>query len=647
MSVSPVNITRLSHNLRANLVVGSLRQNQLDVFTEQTRIATGRAFITPSENPVAAARVLDLSRALAQQGQFAANLRHADNNLAASDEALTEVNSLLIEAATIASENVSNLTSADERASVAELIAGIRVQLQNVGNRVFNGRYLFAGRDTLDRPFVEALGGIAYTGDTGDLLTRATVDQSEAINLPGNLLYGAMSQAIGGRVDLSPLLSSTARLDELSGAAGRGIQPGTLVFNEIGGAGVFAVDVGSADTIADVVDAINNAATTAGADVTAALSDTGLVITPGANAITITDGGTGGVAGDLGILTTAPASTLINGGDLNARLTPLTPLAELAGGAAIDLTSGFVLTNGSASATIDLSAAETVQDLLNAVNNAGAYVLARINAAGTGVELFNRISGTALSIGENGGTTAEDLGLRTFGLSTPLADLNGGRGVTNVTGAADFQITTSSGATVDVDLDSAATVGDVITLINDAANAAGVGVTASLAAIGNGIVLTDTTTGTDPFRVASLNLSQAALDLGLQQVAANATTGTLAGADNNPVRTDGILSALLELEHALRRDDTQGIALAAERLDPFTKDLTRIHGVIGARSQAMRSKLNQSEDAANATRIFLSEIQDLDYAGAITRMQSATTQLQANLQTSSVLLDLSLLDFLR
>jgi flagellin-like hook-associated protein FlgL len=51
-------------------------------------------------------------------------------------------------------------------------------------------------------------------------------------------------------------------------------------------------------------------------------------------------------------------------------------------------------------------------------------------------------------------------------------------------------------------------------------------------------------------------------------------------------------------------------------------------------------------DASQTTEIFLSEIRDLDYAEAVTRMESALTQLQASMQTSSVLFNLSLLDYL-
>jgi flagellar hook-associated protein 3 FlgL len=646
MAVSPVNVSRVSHNLQTSFVLASLQRTQRDLFTEQSRIATGRSFLTPGENPIAAGRALDLSDALAQQAQFVSNVRHGDNFLAAQDVSLTEINELLVQASTIANEMVNSLSTEAEREAEAEIVASIRSQIQALGNRQFGGRYLFAGRRTTTLPFVDAPGGVAYLGDVGRLFTRVDQNAITPINLPGNEVFGALSRPVDSAVDLSPNLTSDLRLDDLSGATGNGVNRGTLVFNESGGAGTFVVDLSSADTISDVVTLINDSATAAGSGLSASLGSRGLTVTPGGSPVTITDRSGGAVASSLGILTTAPVSTVIDGGDLGPRITRLTPVAALAGGAGIDLTGGLIITNGNRTATIDLSTALTVQDIINTINSADVYVLARINDDGTAIDVFNQVSGSALTIAENGGTTATDLGIRTLDSATPLEQVNLGTGVTTVEGLADMRITTRSGSTVDVNLDGAETIGDVIDLINQAAVAAGVGVQASLTPTGNGIQITDSTGGAGALSVSSLNVSTAPHQLGLIKTV-TAAGAPLVGDDVNPTQTHGILDALIDLERALRNDDTQAISRAGNRLDELRAEATRMHGIIGARSQAMTRKLLQMEDAAMTTRIALSEVKDLDFAAAATQLQSALTQFQANLQTGSSLLSLSLLDFLR
>ena len=646
MGVSPVNITRISQGLRTNMLLESIQRNQRDVFHTQSRIAAGRNFLLPSDDPIAASRSLNLRHALARQGQFAANAQYADDFLAAADSSLSEISSLLIEASTIASQTVSNLTSEAEREAEAEVVASIRRQLEVVGNRQFNGRYLFGGRKTTEQPFVDALGGVAYVGDIGGILTRLNETLFGVMNVPGSELYKALSDQIASNVDLTPTLTDPVRLEDITGAAGRTIQPGVLLFNEVGGVGAFTVDLATADTIGGVVTAINAGAAAAGSSLTASLTGTGITIQTGAAPLSITDTGTGQTAADLGVYTPAPRAGTITGGALTAQVTRLTPVTSLAAGAGIDIQSGLVITNGGRIAVVDISTAQTVQDIINAINNAGVYVLARINDAGTGIDVFNQVSGASLSIGENGGTTATDLGIRTFDTATPLTELNFGSGVTNLAGQTDLRITAKNGASFEVDLDGAATAGDVINLINTAAQSAGVAMTASFATIGNGIRLQDATGGAGDLSVQSANVSTAATQLGLQQTVSGPAM-ELVGADVNPTRTDGIIDALIQLENALRTDDTQGISAAGGRLDDLRAEVIRIHGMIGARSQSMTAQRQQLEDAALSTQVFLSQVEDLDYAEAVTQMQQAMVRLQANLQTSPMVMNLSLLEFLR
>ena len=98
-------------------------------------------------------------------------------------------------------------------------------------------------------------------------------------------------------------------------------------------------------------------------------------------------------------------------------------------GQSLDLKSGLQITNGGQTFTIDnLSTCKTVEDVLNAIN-ANSGLLAEINDAKDGINIRSRDSGADFMIGENGGSTASQLGLRTFTENTPLDDLNYGQGV--------------------------------------------------------------------------------------------------------------------------------------------------------------------------------------------------------------------------
>jgi flagellar hook-associated protein 3 FlgL len=646
MAISPVNVSRISQNLQTNSVIESLRGTQRDLFRVQAQIASGRSFLAPSDDPVRAARVLDLTQSLRRQQQFVSNVQQGDSFLAAADSSMSEISGLLIEASVLASSMVSNLTSEAEREATAEVVASIRNQLQIVGNREFNGRFIFGGRNVTDQPFVDALGGVAYVGDLGEMFTRISENLFTAVNVPGSRAFDALSDQIASGVDLTPVLTGDVRLEDISGAVGGAISTGVLVLNESSGAGVFKADLSKADTIGDVADAITAAATVAGSTLTAEVTDTGLTITPGSSDVTVTDQSNGAVASDLGILTKDATSAAIAGLALTPRITRLTAVDALKNGAGIDLDNGFIITNGADPVTVDISDAKTVQDIINAINNSGTFVMARVSDDGTRIDVFNTVSGTSLTIGENDGATATDLGIRTFDTATPLSSLNFGDGVTTRDGLMDLQVVAKDGTAVDVNLDGAVTVGDVLTKINEAATDAGVGVKASFATVGNGIIIEDSTGGAGDLSVNFADTSEAAIDLGIFSQTTGTDT-TLVGGDVNPTRTDGIIGALIDLEAALRNDDTQGITKAGARLEELRAEIIRVRGVIGARSQAMESKRIQLQDASSTAEIFLSEVQDLDFAEAITRMQATLTQSQATMRTTPLIMNLSLMDFLR
>lgn len=655
MAITSVNMTRISNNMQTASILESLRRNTLSLYTEQNRVASGNRFTAPSEDPVNATKAVQLTEVLERQEQMLANIRHADSFLSVTDSAIGEVNDLLTEAYSIASEMVNTTSSDDERTSMAELINGMIDELVAVGNRRYNGVQLFGGQQTTTTPFTQSTGGVEYRGDTGSLTTNVDYGQDVTYNLNGSELFGMLSSQVSGCVDLNPAVTAETRLSDLKGAAGAGVTSGLIRVSTTTPPSSFTVDLTGAETVGDAVDFINAAAAKvgltvgAGAEFNAAINaaNTGIDITLGGGTITVADVGQGVTARDLGLTTTAAAG--VTGGDLQPKLTTTTPISSLFGGAGATLGS-ISIQNGNSTATVDLSGASTVGDVLNAITACGLSVEAKINDAGTGIDVVNRVSGARLSVGEAGGNTAQLLGIRSFYGGTTLSSLNDGDGVGNNTGEADFRIVTRDGSRVDVNLDGAKTIDDVLNAINTAAATAGVSVTASLATTGNGIQLVDGTSGSETFRVVSLNASTAAEDLGILGTDSSGT-GQILGTDVAAIQTDSVFTALFELYDALTATNPSNvqeaqITAAAEKIKGFMESATQLQGIVGARSQAMTTRKEMTEDAVVSTQALLSEVKDLDYTEAVTKFQAAQTALQGNLMTSSRMMQMSLLDFL-
>lgn len=189
------------------------------------------------------------------------------------------------------------------------------------------------------------------------------------------------------------------------------------------------------------------------------------------------------------------------------------------GGTEFDQTSGLRIYNNDKVFTVDFTNCETVEDMLNAITASGADVLAEIPADGSGINVRSRLSGSDFMIGENGGATATQLGLRTFTTETRLADLNFGRGVNHFSeggGPYDFTISQpDQGINFGVDLEGIETVGALCDRINELATDAGSTIRAQLAEFGNGIQLVDEDLTHGTITVSRDPSSTAAYDLGL------------------------------------------------------------------------------------------------------------------------------------
>jgi flagellar hook-associated protein 3 FlgL len=333
----------------------------------------------------------------------------------------------------------------------------------------------------------------------------------------------------------------------------------------------------------------------------------------------------------------------------------LSATVTLAGGSGevFDQSSGISITNGNDAYTVMLDDVETVEQLLNKLNFSGADIRAEINAAGNGINITSLLMGADLSIGENGGTTASQLGIRTFNRETALSSLNYGAGVSTTTGP-DLVIQRSDGVSFDVDVSSALTIGDVIDEINNhvdnqpPAN----GVAARLAEFGNGIELIDNAGGAQTLTVERAFGSEAAWDLGLvpvglQQAAAAAPgSSSLLSRDVAPVEPAGVFNTLLRLNRALESNDISEISRQTAALKEDVEDFNIGRAQLGARQQGLDALMIRLEDEEVELQSVLSEEIDLDLVEAVSRLTTLQSAYEASLRLMAQLTDLTLLHFL-
>lgn len=641
---------RTSTLLSSNQALDRLQTTQRALADLQEQIATGNVVNRPSDDPSQTSSVLYLRRKLQEREQETKNLDAAKQTLNTADSVLGEATNILIEAQTLASSQIGVGSDAETREAESLVVEAQIQALVDLANTQFNGVSVFGGNNGAVANgliFEEYLGGVRYTGSDQNLQTDVGSFQAQDFTSLGLTAFGDFEARVGTDVDLDPQVTSSTRLSEIQGNTNRGFVTGAISVT-VNGSSV-TVDLATADTLDDVATLVNDAITTAAPGAgSLTFTTTGFSLTGnGGNTVAIDDLTNSRTADSLGLDgLSSTGGVAVNSADLNPSLTPQTALASL--NAALDLASGFQITQAGQTVTIDTSTAVTIQDLQNQIDDLDLGLRLDIDESGSGLDLVSEVAGVTLSVGENGGTTASDLGIRSFDTATRLTDFRYGVGVVTVEGEDDVQVSLHDGTSFNVNLDSAVTVSDAITLLQTAATTAGVAAgdfTIALATTGNGLVVTDNTVGAGDFAVSNLNGSHAAEHLGISSNVGAGTTIT--GEDNAMGRVENAFTHLINLRNSLELNDESGITVAGENIAGDINSVVSARAVVGVQAQRLEETSLRAEDQKLQEQSVLSSLQEADLTEVITKYQQMQLQLQATLQTSAQIQQLSLLDFLR
>ena len=163
----------------------------------QQQVASGRRMLSPSDDPVAAARALEVAQTQALNQQYAANrvqVRNAvsgvEGTLGSVTEAIQSVRELLV--------SVGNPNFTDtQRGLVATELGSRFAELLGLANsRDAQGNHVFAGFQTSTVPFVETPAGASYHGDAGRQFVQVDSNRQLAMSDPGVSVFQGGGQDI-------------------------------------------------------------------------------------------------------------------------------------------------------------------------------------------------------------------------------------------------------------------------------------------------------------------------------------------------------------------------------------------------------------------------------------------------------------------
>jgi flagellar hook-associated protein 3 FlgL len=181
---------RIATNTIYSAALTRLSTLQEGVVKTQNQISSGKRILTPSDDPIGAARVLDLSQGQAINAQFAANRQNIGNSLSSEETVLQNTTSLLQDVKTLSISAGDGAISNVDRKSIALELRSRFDQLVGQANTVDGtGNYLFAGFQAGTPPFSTTSNGVQYNGDQGQRFVQVGTSRQIAQSDPGDAVF--------------------------------------------------------------------------------------------------------------------------------------------------------------------------------------------------------------------------------------------------------------------------------------------------------------------------------------------------------------------------------------------------------------------------------------------------------------------------
>jgi flagellar hook-associated protein 3 FlgL len=207
---------RVNPNTTPDLLA-ALATAQQEETTAMLQMASGRRVNTPSDDPTAAALLLQNHIQSSQADQYLRSAGSVQAEMQAADASLSSVVTTLQRAVTLGVEGANGTLSSADRTALVNELQGIQDQLVSLANASFQGRYVFTGTATQTPPFVADStqpSGVRYDGNTGTNLVAIGDGFNLQVNLPGSQVFAVPGSGVFQSVhDLISALQNNTGVD--------------------------------------------------------------------------------------------------------------------------------------------------------------------------------------------------------------------------------------------------------------------------------------------------------------------------------------------------------------------------------------------------------------------------------------------------
>ncbi|THF64176.1 flagellar hook-associated protein FlgL [Pseudothauera rhizosphaerae] len=195
---------RISSNMIYQKGVGSMQQQWSDILRTQQQLSSGKRVLTPADDPIAAARALEIGQSKGVNAQFMVNAGYAEDRMGLLESKLTGVTDILQYVRTKTVEAGNGVYDETDLSYVAtDLRAQFEALLALANSKDGMGDYLFSGYKANEQPFTGNLAGVSYNGDQGTQTIQVSASRYMPVSLPGSDVFGS-TRAFGDELISTP-----------------------------------------------------------------------------------------------------------------------------------------------------------------------------------------------------------------------------------------------------------------------------------------------------------------------------------------------------------------------------------------------------------------------------------------------------------
>jgi flagellar hook-associated protein 3 FlgL len=201
---------RISTKQIQQLGINAILEQQGKVSNTQMQVSSGKKNLTAADDPVAAAKIVDLEQSITRAEQHRENGTIADGRLRLTESVLAAIGDVMHRVRELVIQAKNDSQNNETRSLIATEIGQLLEETQSLANNQDgNGEYLFSGYKSQTIPFTrDPLSGFNFNGDEGSRAIQIGTASQVVVAESGNSIFMQIRNGNGTFV-ATPALSNS------------------------------------------------------------------------------------------------------------------------------------------------------------------------------------------------------------------------------------------------------------------------------------------------------------------------------------------------------------------------------------------------------------------------------------------------------